>query len=205
VRHDAIIESRALLLPAAASIVAVWTLLALGSPLARVVGASAAVAITFSAATAIVLATSDSHRFEPGPAAIALGIALGFASYGVWITVIAWIGFAIGLEPRAPLAPTGVDVPLWLSMLLLAPIFEELLYRQRVLPALRPSIGTPAAILVSSALFAIPHLEAWSVLGTFLVGLALGTVFVATEAVGLCVALHAGLNLAALVSGSGRG
>jgi hypothetical protein len=59
------------------------------------------------------------------------------------------------------------------SLVALAPIFEELVYRGRLLPALRARIRLLPAIVASSALFAIPHLDRWSVLGTFLVGLAL--------------------------------
>ena len=56
---------------------------------------------------------------------------------------------------------------------------------------------------VTSALFALPHLEAWSVLGTFLVGLALGVVRIVAGSLALCIGVHAGLNLASVVWGLG--
>jgi membrane protease YdiL (CAAX protease family) len=76
-----------------------------------------------------------------------------------------------------------------------------LLYRERLLPALRARLGAPVALLLSSTLFAAPHLEPWSVLTTFCVGLVLGGVFLATGRVELCMAHHAGLNAAVLVCG----
>ena len=85
---------------------------------------------------------------------------------------------------------------------MLAPVFEELLYRERLLAALAPRVGAPAAVFATSALFALPHLEPWHVVGTFFVGLGLGTVMRLGGSVGLCIAIHAGLNLASLVGGS---
>ena len=81
--------------------------------------------------------------------------------------------------------------------LLLGPALEELLYRERVLPALRAACGAFLAVVLSSALFALPHRDPWLVLAAFGVGLVLGTAFLATGSTPLCVAAHVGLNLAA--------
>jgi membrane protease YdiL (CAAX protease family) len=90
---------------------------------------------------------------------------------------------------------------LLVAVLGLAPVFEELLYRERLLLALRTRTGALLAVTISSLLFALPHLEPWSVLTTSLVGLALGALMLASGSVALCIGLHAGLNLAAIVCG----
>jgi membrane protease YdiL (CAAX protease family) len=67
-----------------------------------------------------------------------------------------------------------------------------------LLPPLCARLGAAPANDLTSGLFAIPHAEPWSVLGTFLVGLLLGAVYVASGSISLCIGLHAGLNLASL-------
>ena len=57
-------------------------------------------------------------------------------------------------------------------------------------------------MVVTSWLFALPHLEAWSMLGALLVGLSLGWVRLAFGCVAPCIGLHAGLNLASLLCGT---
>jgi membrane protease YdiL (CAAX protease family) len=187
------------LLNATASLLAVWILLALAAPLEPVVGPTLAVAVTFLAATLFVVATGRRPRFPAAPVSVVIAAMAGFASYVPSTMVIAWIGLAVGLAPRSEPATREADAALWVSMLVLAPVFEEILYRQRVLSSLQSWIGAPGAVIVSSALFAVPHVDAWSTLGTFVVGIALGAIFLATETLAICIAVHAGLNLAALI------
>ena len=179
-----------------------WTLLATGASLGEWIGRGAAVLVSFSAATILVAGTRARSSRRPIRLRASLAaLAAGFASYPAWAALITLVGLALGLPLRAP-APPGTGGPaLWIATLVLSPAFEELLYRERLLPALRIRIGAPLAVVATSALFALPHLEPWNVLGTFLVGLMLGTAYLATEAVSLCIALHAGLNLACLACG----
>jgi membrane protease YdiL (CAAX protease family) len=123
---------------------------------------------------------------------------LGWAAYPVWILVIVDLGLALGLSPREPAEASGMSLASTLSAVVLAPVFEELLYRERLLLALRARVGASVAIAVTSVLFALPHVEAWSVLGTFLVGLALGWTRIVAGSVSLCIGIHAGLNLASM-------
>ena len=183
-------------------LLASWTLLASGSLLGGWIGRDAAVLVSFALVTILVAATRPPASRRPlRLRAASAALAAGFASYPAWAALIAVVGLALGLPWRAP-APPGAGSPaLCGATLVLAPIFEELLYRERLIPALRGRIGAPLAVAATSALFSFPHLEAWNVLGTFLVGLMLGTVYVATGSVSLCIALHAGLNLACLACG----
>jgi len=179
-----------------------WTLLASGSLVSGWIGRDAAVLASFAAVTVLVAGTRSHPSGRPlrlGAAIAALGA--GFASYPAWAALITIVGLALGLPWRAPSPPGAGGPALWIATLVLSPAFEELLYRERLLPVLRARIGAPLAVVTTSVLFALPHLEPWNVLGTFLVGLMLGTVYLATASVSLCIALHAGLNLACLVCG----
>ena len=125
-----------------------------------------------------------------------LGAFAGFISYPAWIGLIAAVGTAFGLERPAP-PPARPDVLLAAATVVIAPVFEEILYREHILRALRQRLGAAAAVALSSTAFAVAHVEPWAVLGTFLVGLGLGTVMCLSGTVALCIGLHAGLNLAA--------
>jgi len=191
------------LLPALLLVLTAWSLLATQALLAPHVGRPAAVLLSFSAVTALVIATRRRERSRTTRRAVALaalGALAGFMSYPVWISLIGGIGVVLGLRPVPP--PARPDDPLLLVAVLgLAPVFEELLYRERWLLALRARIGGGFAVAISSLCFALPHLEPWSMLATGLVGLALGGLMLAGRSVALCIGLHAGLNLAAVVCG----
>ena len=83
-----------------------------------------------------------------------------------------------------------------IAVVVLAPIFEELLYRERLFDAIAVTpLGTGGATLVTSALFALTHLTPWHLLGSFLVGIALALLRRFSRSVTACIGLHAGLNL----------
>jgi hypothetical protein len=191
------------LLPALLVLLTAWSLLATQALLAPRVGRPAAVALSFAAATTLVIAT---RRREPARAPLraaalgALGALAGFASFPAWIVLIGLIGSALGLRPVP--SPSRPDDPLLLFAVLgLAPVFEELLYRERLLLALRERIGAGLAVALSSVCFALPHLEPWALLATGCVGVGLGVLMLAGRSLALCIGLHAGLNLAAVVCG----
>lgn len=181
----------------------VWSLLAAAPLWEPWLGRSGAALGSFAAAAALLLATRRPWVERPSrPVALVLGLAAGYASFPAWLAAAFIVGSLVGLAPIPPVLAGAGDPLAWLASLVLAPVFEELLYRERLLAALRPRLGAPAAVLVTSALFAMPHYEPWHVVGTFLVGLGLGTVMRLGGSVGLCIAIHAGLNLASLAGGS---
>ena len=57
------------------------------------------------------------------------------------------------------------------NVIALAPVFEELLYRQRLLDPLRRRVGAAAAVTISSLLFAFPHLSPTRIAQTFVLTL----------------------------------
>ena len=188
---------------ALALMLAVWSLLLAGSLLDPLLGTGASVFVAFLLATALVLATRTAGRpfsVRRAGGLLATGGLIGFAGYPAWVAFIGWTGMQIGLPhagaletPRAPL--------LLVSTLVLAPVFEEILYRERLLAALIPLVGPPLAVLITSVLFALPHVNSWSVLTTLLVGLVLGVAAHRARSVAPCIGVHMGLNLAAVLCG----
>jgi membrane protease YdiL (CAAX protease family) len=182
------------LLPALLVTATVWTLLLAVPGLGGAGPAASLVALL--AALGLVLATRRHPGAPRSRGVVPLAAAAGFVSLPVWLALLLASGGALGLAlPSAP-APEGGAVGA-LCDLAVGPALEELLYRERLLPALRGTLGTPAALAVSSLAFALSHREPWHVLAAGGLGLALGAAFLATRSVGACIAAHAGLNLAA--------
>jgi len=182
---------------------AVWTLLAAAPLGAARLGSDGAALAAQSAAAALLLATTPrgvARRAASAGAACA-ALAAGCASFPAWVAAALALGLALGLTPVPAIPPQTATAP-WACSLVAAPLFEELLYRERLFDALRARWGPLAAIGASSALFAAPHLEAWHVVGTFLVGIGLGALRALGTSLACCIGLHAGLNLAALACGS---
>jgi hypothetical protein len=89
-----------------------------------------------------------------------------------------------------------------LAFALAAPLFEELLFRGFLLEGIRRSAGGPvAAVLVSSVLWALLHLQyAWTGISfIFVLGIVLAVARLMTGSLYLCFAMHTAYNLACLI------
>ncbi len=183
-RHPAPDLARSLVLVAFVDLV-----LAAGSLIGAVPALLVATAIVWVARTG-----SGSARLgHPGVAApLGLGLGVGYLSYAAWLAAIFACGSGLGLP--APTTPSARAAPL--AAVAMAPLFEEVLYRERLMLALAPRVGGVAAVAGSSAAFAVAHVAPWQVLGTFWVGLALGAVAIFGHSLWLCIGIHAGLNAA---------
>jgi membrane protease YdiL (CAAX protease family) len=199
--------SRCSLVAALQVMLAVWTILLCGPLLSPRIGEEPATLLVFCLAAALLVRTRYPAPARPRlrqSALFALGIAVGFAGHSPLCGAIGLAGLAIGLDPgTAP--PPGAGGPLLLvAVVAVAPVFEELLYRERILDAIAATpLGTAGAALVSSALFALPHLAPWQVLGSFVVGLVLALVRQLLGTVTACIGMHAGLNLRSVCDGAG--
>ncbi len=122
--------------------------------------------------------------------------------------------FAVGvvLEPLLNLLPElslNVGRGFWtiLSLVVFAPVFEELICRGVVLSSLRARYGVVTAWLVSSLFFGVLHGQPAQVIGASVIGLILGYVYLATDSMWSVMILHA-LNNAvaylAMVTGHGN-
>lgn len=178
----------------------VWCILACGSWLAPWIGPEPSILAAQTAAVSFLLATRG-RRFRPNPASVAQGLAgicAGCAAFPGFAIATVATGLAVGLAPLPLGTPRGASFAASACLLATAPVFEELLYRERLFDSLRRRCGGGLAVVATSVLFAVPHLEPWQVLGTFLVGVGLGSLRHLGAPVEACIGVHAGLNLAAL-------
>ena len=89
-----------------------------------------------------------------------------------------------------------------LTACVLAPLYEELVFRATVLPTMARSYGTGAGVLLSSLLFAAAHLSLVEFLPLLILGLGLGWLRLRGGRLSACVLMHAtwnGYTLANLV------
>ena len=91
---------------------------------------------------------------------------------------------------------------LWLAMVVMAPLSEEIFFRGFLFAGLRQAwFGNVGAILLTSLAWAAIHLQndAYEKASIFVFGLLLGAVRVKTESLWGCLTMHALLNLAATI------
>jgi len=183
----------------------VWSLL-IGLPVAlrAIADADRALLGGFLAATALVVAVpSPARRRVSGRAAglLALGGLAGFAGYPAAIACLCASVEAAQSAGLGSAAPGAGGAAAAAVAILLAPILEELLYREHLLLALRAALGGGLAVPIASSLFALPHLAPPTVAVCFFAGLALGVARLASGSLALCIGIHAGLNAAATACG----
>jgi membrane protease YdiL (CAAX protease family) len=77
---------------------------------------------------------------------------------------------------------------------LVAPFFEELVFRGFLFQGLARSWGVVPGLIVSAALFAIVHGEPWSFIELFEVALVLGALYYLTRSLWTSIAFHAVFN-----------
>ncbi|MDU4882557.1 CPBP family intramembrane glutamic endopeptidase [uncultured Clostridium sp.] len=86
-------------------------------------------------------------------------------------------------------------VILLIETCIIAPIFEEVLYRGILLKGLINKYDSKIAIVYSALIFGIAHLNIPQGINAFLLGLILGTVFYYTRSIYLCMIMHFVNNL----------
>ncbi len=92
-------------------------------------------------------------------------------------------------------AATPVDIGLlFLMIVIIAPIVEELFFRGTVLPAIMDRLGVWPAIVISSVWFAASHLQAIQFPGLLVVGLVLAYCRIRTRSLVPAIALHMAFN-----------
>ncbi|WP_234733150.1 CPBP family intramembrane glutamic endopeptidase [Tellurirhabdus bombi] len=116
------------------------------------------------------------------------------------LVLVGTIALAILLEPLTASLP----VPVWMekilassftksaiwTVVLAAPILEEVLFRGVILDGFLKQYNPAKAIVWSAVLFGIIHLNPAQAVGGFLIGLALGWLYYRTQSLWLCIFLH---------------
>jgi membrane protease YdiL (CAAX protease family) len=185
-------------------VLSVWSLL-IGLPVAleAIAGADRALLGGFLASAALVVSIpSRARRRVSGRAfgLLALGALTGFAGYPAAVACLRASAGAGEWAALGTAAPGSGGAAKAAVAILLAPILEELLYREHLLLALRAAVGG-LAVPIASAFFALPHLAPPLVLVVFFAGLALGIARLLSGSLALCIGIHAGLNAAATACG----
>ncbi len=100
------------------------------------------------------------------------------------------------LLPQSPL-PTGRGRFMLLSLVVVAPLFEELLCRGVIMEAVRSKRGAWAACVLSSLIFGVMHVEPQSMLNAFVIGLMLGYLYLRTDSIFAPIIMHSINNILA--------
>lgn len=88
----------------------------------------------------------------------------------------------------------------FITVCVLAPIIEEIIFRGILLRGLLQNGTSPIlAIVLSSALFGMAHLNPWQFLGAGMLGAVFGFVYYRTKSLWICVFLHALNNMISYV------
>ncbi len=82
----------------------------------------------------------------------------------------------------------------FLMVVILAPIFEEYIFRGVILRGLLKTISPIKAVLLSSFLFGIVHLNPWQFVTAFLIGIFSGWLYYKFKDLKLCILVHFCVN-----------
>jgi membrane protease YdiL (CAAX protease family) len=138
-------------------------------------------------------------------AAAMLLMVLPLVALTSWLIERLW-GDPGGSNPLLELVLTSSD-PLALALfaftaVILAPLFEETLFRGVLLPVMGEKFGAPVAVLASAAVFAVAHLSLGELAPLFVLGIGLGWLRWRTGRLACCTLMHAlwnGLTFANLL------
>ena len=86
-----------------------------------------------------------------------------------------------------------------LAAVIVAPLAEELLFRGVILRGLLLHYSAPKAIIASSLMFGLVHLNPWQAVGAVVLGALFGWWYVRTRSLTLCIFGHAFNNLIAVL------
>ncbi len=87
------------------------------------------------------------------------------------------------------------EIGVFFSIVIVAPIIEETLFRGIILRGLLANHSKALALGASALLFGLTHLNPWMIIPTGLIGLVLGWIYLKTKSVYLCMFCHSFNNL----------
>lgn len=82
------------------------------------------------------------------------------------------------------------DIWAFLTVSIVAPVTEELLFRRVILTGLLHNYTPRKAIVMSAFLFALFHMNPWQGIGAFMLGIFMGWIFYKTKNIWLCIFMH---------------
>ena len=170
-------------------------------------------AVTYFVSMSVTLAGFLFYRRRRhGPAVVAR-----FSRRGLNPVLLLWgvffmLSTSVVLEPLLSLMPEVPNVygrGAWaiVTVVVMAPLFEEVIFRGVLLESTRARYGVVAAWLLSSAIFGIVHVHPTVVVNAFVMGLVLAFIYLRTDSLWSAIILHAvnnGIAYLALIAGHGN-
>ena len=141
--------------------------------------------------------------FRPSAAGSGLLIYLAalpplFVTMFAYERLLSWVGVKISTQPIAGMFvttnSTAALILLVLFALVIAPVFEEIVFRGFAYPALKARFGAGNALLIVSVFFALMHAHLPSAGPLFVLSLALGFAYEYTGSIVTPITLHAVFN-----------
>ena len=145
--------------------------------------------------------------FVPNPKAVLLAVstlAASLAASFIYVAIIDLIGAEILSPPDIPsdiIFPGPVAVLTFQALAVVTPVVEEVFFRGFVFAGLAPRLGVGWAMVVSSVVFSVFHLDVGVFIPIFVTGLLLAWLYHRTGSLWPGVLAHGGQNALALAVG----
>ncbi|MCZ6539880.1 MAG: CPBP family intramembrane metalloprotease [Chloroflexi bacterium] len=128
---------------------------------------------------------------------------VGLAALIGWAQVVIWLDFDLLLPPDTAndvLSQAGGSIVLTILLVAVAgPVAEEIFFRGFVLNGLLKRFGVGRALLLSSLLFGLFHIDPGAIVPTFALGIVLGWVYLKTGSIWPAMFVHALHNTVAVL------
>lgn len=154
-------------------------------------------ALSFFVAMSLTLAGFLVYRARRGgPRIVARFSARGFDPVLLLWGVLLIVATSVILEPLLDVLPEIPNVygrGIWslLTLVVMAPLFEEVIFRGVVLESTRARYGVLAAWLVSALVFGIAHVHPAVAVNALVMGLVFGFIYIRSDSLWATIILHA--------------
>lgn len=112
-------------------------------------------------------------------------------------TPISKIIIAIEYPNTIPVSPFA-SISSIIGLVFLAPIFEEIIFRNYILKGMLTAYSPKKAIIASGLIFGLAHIYPDKLLGVIILGLFFGLIYYKTRSIGITIILHSIANLTAV-------
>lgn len=129
----------------------------------------------------------------------------------IFVILITAAAFMVVIDPLTSIFPIpdwfeemmyrniGIDLPSFLMIVVMAPVFEEMLFRGIMLEGFLRNYKPAKAIILSALIFGVIHMNPWQAFGAFLLGLFIGWIYWKTKSLVISMLIHMVNNLASFV------
>jgi hypothetical protein len=128
---------------------------------------------------------------------------VGLSVLMLWVQVLVWFGVDSLIPPdtaKQVLNEAGGNIVVTIVLVgILGPIAEEIFFRGFVLPGLVKKFGIIWALVISSVVFGLFHIDLGAIVPTFALGLGLGWVYLKTGSIWPAMFAHGLHNTVAVL------